>query len=318
MIIQDHIYLDRLSDETLATTKAIGVDYIAIMHPLPPKPNDDNTQLWRDVRKQVESHGMKFNNVALRPAPEIPLGKPGRDEHIEGWCTLIRNMGAAGVPTLCYNFRGIGNFRTEATIGRGGAHYSTFNYEEFKKNPQAAIVVGPHHPDHRISEADLRENLRYFLATIVPVAEEAGVLLTMHPDDPPRSEALGGAARVLSSLDDFERMFNIAPSPANAMLFCQGCVAEMGEDIATAIRRIAALGKIGTVHFRNIRGTPEHFQEVFLDEGDMDMYEAMRVYREVGFAGPFMLDHTPLGSRNWAAKGFAIGYIRAMLQAVYR
>ena len=314
MIIQDHTSLDGLSDENLATTKAIGVDYIAIMHPPPPKPNDDNTQLWRDERKQVESHGMKFNNVGLRPAPEIPLGKPGRDEHIEGWCTLIRNMGTAGVPTLCYNFRGIGNFRTEATIGRGGARYSTFNYEEFKKNPQD-------HLGHCISAADLRENLRYFLGAIVPVAEEAGVLLTMHPDDPPRSEALGGAARVLSSLDDFERMFNIAPSPANAMLFCQGCVAEMGEDIAAAIRRIAALGKIGTVHFRNIRGTPEHFQEVFLDEGDMDMYEAMQVYQEVGFAGPFMLDHIPgipQQNSHWAARGFAIGYIRAMLQAVYR
>lgn len=314
MIIQDHTSLDGLNDDNLSTTKAIGVDYIAIMHPPPPKPDDDNVQMWRDVRKQVESHGMKFNNVGLRPAPEITLGKPGRDEHIEGWCTLIRDMGAAGVPTLCYNFRGIGNFRTESTVGRGGAHYSTFNFDEFKKNPQD-------HPDHYISEADLLENLRHFLERIVPVAEEAGVLLTMHPDDPPRADPLGGAARVLSSLDDFERMFALAPSTANAMLFCQGCVAEMGEDIPTAIRRIAALGKMGAVHFRNIRGTPDHFQEVFLDEGDMDMYLAMQTYREVGFEGPFMLDHIPglpQQKTHWAARGFAIGYIRATIQAAYR
>jgi mannonate dehydratase len=270
--------------------------------------------MWHDVRRQVESHGMKLNNVGLRPAPEITLGKPGGDEHIDGWCALIRNMGAAGVPTLCYNFRGIGNFRTEETVGRGGAHYSAFNLAEFETSP-------PEHPDQHIGAADLRENLRHFLGRIVPVAEEANVLLTMHPDDPPRAYPLGGAARVLSSLDDFERMFALAPSPANAMLFCQGCVAEMGENIPAAILRIGALGKMGAVHFRNIRGTPDDFQEVFLDECDMDMFLAMQTYREVGFEGPFMLDHIPgLPQQNthWAARGFAIGYIRAMIQATYR
>ena len=314
MTIQDHTSLDGLTDDNLSTLKAIGVDYVAIMHPAPPRADEDCTDMWRDVRKKIESQGMKFNNVGLRPAPEITLGKPGRDEHIEGWCTLIRNLGAAGVPTLGYNFRGIGNFRTEPTTGRGMARYSTFDYDEFRENPQD-------HPDHYIDEASLRDNLRHFLERIVPAAEEAGVLLTMHPDDPPFPQPLGGAARVLSSLDDFERMFDIVPSEANAMLFCQGCVAEMGEDIPAAIRRIAALGKIGTVHFRNIRGTPEKFQEVFLDEGDMDMYLAMQTYKEVGFEGPFMLDHTPglrQESAGWAGRAFAIGYIRATIQAVFR
>ena len=105
----------------------------------------------------------------------------------------------------------------------------------------------------------------------------------MHPDDPPRPEALGGAARILSTLDDFERMFREVPSHLNTMLFCQGCVREMGEDVPTAIRRIGAQNKIAAVHFRNLRGTPDKFQEVFVDEGDVDMYQAMQTYREVGF-----------------------------------
>jgi mannonate dehydratase len=314
MTIQDHLGLDGINDANLSIFKAIGVDYVAVMHPPPPRPGEDQTALWRDVRKKIESHGMKFNNVGLRPAPEITLGKPGRDGHIESWCTLIRNLGAAGVPTLGYNFRAIGNFRTVPTSGRGGARYSTFDYEQFMDDP-------PDHPDHHISEAPLRENLRYFLERIVPVAAEAGVLLTMHPDDPPLPEALGGAARILSSLDDFERLFKVVPSPANAMLFCQGCIAEMGEDIPAAIRRIAALDKIGTVHFRNIRGTPKKFQEVFLDEGDRDMLQAMQTYREVGFEGPFMMDHTPglpQEEAQWVGRAFAVGYIRATIQAVYR
>ena len=223
-------------------------------------------------------------------------------------------MGEAGVPTLCYNFRGIGNFRTEATVGRGGVHYSTFDYDEFMKE-------SPDYPDHHISEEKLRANLKHFLEHIVPVAEEAEVQLTMHPDDPPRPEPLGGAARILSTLDDFERMFNTVPSHVNAMLFCQGCVREMGEDVPTAIRRIGTQNKIAAVHFRNLRGTPDKFQEVFVDEGEVDMYQAMQTYREVGFDGPFMMDHTPSfpqENAQWAGRAFAVGYIRSMIQAVYR
>ena len=313
MTIQDHLSLEGINDDNLSIFKAIGVDYVAVMHPPPPKP-DDRGDIWKDVRKKVESHGMKFNNVGLRPAKEITLGKPGRDEHIEGWCTLIRNMGETGVPTLCYNFRGIGNFRTEATVGRGGAYYSTFDYDEFMKEPLD-------YPDHHISEEKLRANLKHFLEHIVPVAEEAEVQLTMHPDDPPRPEPLGGAARILSTLDDFERMFNEVPSHVNAMLFCQGCVREMGEDVPTAIRRIGSQNKIAAVHFRNLRGTPDKFQEVFVDEGEVDMYQAMQTYREIGFEGPFMMDHTPSfpqENAQWAGRAFAVGYIRSMIQAVYR
>ena len=314
MTVQHHLTLDDLTDETLGTLKAIGVDYVAIMHPPPPRAGEDRSGLWKDACRKVDAHGMKLYNVGLRPEPQIIHGRAGRDEGIEGWCTMIRNLGAAGIPTLGYNFRGIGNFRTEPTIGRGGARYSTFDHDEFRANPQD-------HPELRISDERLRENLGTFVERIVPVAEESGALLTAHPDDPPIREPLGGAARVLSTLDDFETLFGLAPSEANAMLFCQGCVAEMGEDIPAAIRRIGSLGKIGTVHFRNIRGGLGKFQEVFVDEGDMDMYLAMRTYREIGFDGPFMLDHTPgiasEGSR-WAGTAYAIGYIRAMIQAVFR
>ena len=176
-------------------------------------------------------------------------------------------------------------------------------------------------PDKYISEEKLLENLKYFLERIVPVAEEAGVQLAMHPDDPPIPEPLGGAARILSSLDHFERMFDMVSRDANAMLFCQGCVAEMGEDVPSAIRRIGTQNKIAYVHFRNIRGTPKSFQEVFVDEGDVDMHQAMQTYKEIGFDGPFMMDHTPcLPQENaqWAGRAFAVGYIRSMIQAVYR
>jgi len=228
---------------------------------------------------------------------------------------MLRGLGAAGIPTLGYNFKPVGNFRTEsAPVGRGGARYSTFDYEEFMQDP-------PHYPDKVITAEELWENLHYFLQRVIPVAEEAGVRMALHPDDPPIPETMGGAARIISTLDHYQRVFDAVPSPANAMLFCQGCVAEMGEAVEAAIRRIGAQNKIVYVHFRNIRGTPRRFQEVFLDEGDVDMVRAMETYREVGFNGPFMMDHTPSlpqTQAEWVGRAFAVGYIRALIQAVYR
>ena len=145
--------------------------------------------------------------------------------------------------------------------------------------------------------------------------------IALHPDDPPIPDPLGGAARIVTSIENYDRIYNLAPSPANAMLFCQGCVAEMGEDIYEAIAYAASAGRIAYVHFRDIRGTPYDFQEVFIDEGQNDMLRAMETYRDNGFAGPFMMDHTPRlpqGFDHWHGHAYANGYIKALLKTVYR
>ena len=164
------------------------------------------------------------------------------------------------------------------------------------------------------------ENIAWFLERILPVAEECGVRMALHPDDPPIPEPMGGAARIVSTLEQYERIFAMAPSDSNAMLFCQGCVTEMGVDVLASIRRIGALGKIAYVHFRNVRGSRRYFEEVFVDEGDVDMFRAMQTYREAGFEGPFMMDHTPSipGDRGGrSGHALATGFMRAMIQAVY-
>jgi mannonate dehydratase len=315
MTIQDHLAWDQVNDETLSFFKAIGINYLTINPPPDMSDGRDRTELWLKMRDLVESHGLKLYNVGLSPWDSITLGLPDRDEKIEAWCTMLRGLGTAGIPTLGYNFKPAGNFRTSSTpIGRGGAIYSTFDYDELMQNP-------PDYPDKHIGEEKLWENLAYFLERVIPVAEEVGVRMALHPDDPPIPEPLGGAARIVSTLDQYQRIFHLVPSDSNGMLFCQGCVAEMGVDVCGAIRVIGSQNKIVYVHFRNIRGTPRKFQEVFLDEGDVDMFRAMQTYREVGFQGPFMMDHTPhlpQKEAGWAGRAFAVGYIRAMIQAVYR
>lgn len=314
MRIQEQLPWDQVNDETLSFFKAIGVDYLTIYPTFDMRDGQDRTDYWKEMRRLAESHGLKLNNIATNCWDEITLGLPDRDEKIEAWCTILRNLGQAGIPTMGYNFKPVGNFRTTPTTGRGGATYSTFDYEEFSQNP-------PHYPAKEISEAQLWQNLEYFLQRVVPVAEAAGVKMALHPDDPPIPEPMGGAARIVSTLAQYHRIFEVMPSQANAMLFCQGCVAEMGEDVCEAIRDIGSRNKIAYVHFRDIRGTPRSFQEVFIDEGQNDMFRAMQTYKEVGFEGPFMMDHTPTFPQekaSWAGRAFAVGYMRALIQAVYR
>jgi mannonate dehydratase len=316
MLIQEQLAWNQVNEDNLRFYKALGADSLAV-YPAPDmRDGKDRRAYWQGIKDMAEAQGLKLTNIASGGWDEITLGKPDRDEKIEAWCTVIRNLGEVGIPTMGYNFKPIGNFRTRSVpIGRGGAKYSTFDYDELMKDP-------PNVPEKAISEDELRENLRYFLERIIPVAEECGVRMALHPDDPPIPEPLGGAARIVSTLEQYHGIFDMVPSDANAMLFCQGCVAEMGVDVCDAIRQMVARNKILYVHFRNIRGTPKKFQEVFLDEGDQDMYEAMVTYREAGFNGPFMMDHTPQfpnpDSTFWAGRAFAVGYIRALIQAVYR
>jgi mannonate dehydratase len=266
------------------------------------------------MRRLAEQHGLRLMNTASPGWDALTLALPDREQKIAAWCTLLRNLGKAGIPTLGYNFKPAGNFRTPDTIGRGGARYSTFNHTEFMQNP-------PYYPEKVVGEEQLWENLAYFLSRVIPVAEESGVRMALHPDDPPLPEPLGGTPRIVSTLEQYQRIFNLAPSPCNAMLFCQGCVTEMGVDVEQAIRTIGGLGKMVYVHFRNVRGRPRHFQEVFIDEGDVDMVQMMQTYREVGFNGPFMMDHTPTfpsGPSDWLGRAYAVGYMRALIQAVYR
>ena len=202
MLIQEQLPWTHIDDEHLSIFKAIGVDYVTINAPPPDlKDGVDRADFWKEMSRRVDSHGMKLDNVGMNCWDEISLALPDRDQKIDAWCTMIRNFGAAGIRTLGYNFKPIGNFRTTSAVGRGGARYSTFDYDEFMQDPADV-------PEKYISEEQLLDNLRYFLSRIVPVAEEAGVKLAIHPDDPPIPEPLGGAARILSTLDHFERTFN--------------------------------------------------------------------------------------------------------------
>ena len=158
----------------------------------------------------------------------------------------------------------------------------------------------------------------------MPVAEEAGVQLAMHPDDPPLSP-LRGMARIMRSVENFQKLLDLVPSPVNGIGLCQGNFTLMTDDLPGVIRHFGEQRKIFFVHFRDVRGTPEKFVETFHDEGQTDMAACMRAYRDVGFDGVCRPDHVPTmeGDSNdqpsYSSIGrlFAIGYLKGLRESVY-
>ena len=255
------------------------------------------------------------------PIEKIKVGTDNGSE-LEEFQQLLSNMGQLDIPIVCYNFMaGTDWVRTElAAPERGGAKVTAFDLADAQK----AILLGHDENDtesaFRISEEELWQNLEAFLQQAVPVAEEAGVVLAMHPDDPPLPE-FAGRARIMNCVESFERLVDIVPSLSNTICFCQGTFAEMGVDIPATIRRLGP--HIRYVHFRDVRGNAESFAETFHDNGPTDMAAAIRAYREIGFDGPIRPDHVPQlegeddGEPGYTTLGrlFAWGYLRGLMHA---
>ena len=200
------------------------------------------------MKKFIDSFGLELCAIENLPGDHmhpITHATPARDAQLAKVCTSIENMGKIGIPILGYYFSlaGVsGHWRAyESGGGRGGAGLKSFDYALVKDAPP--IV------DEPVSVAEMWERLAYFLERVVPVAENAGVKLAAHQDDPP-AETLFGTGRLLTNHDAMQQLIDLVPSPSNGLEFCQGTVAEMGPDeTISAVRRFAAQGKIFYVHF---------------------------------------------------------------------
>jgi mannonate dehydratase len=250
--------------------------------------------------------------------PAIVLANsPERDRDIESLQTLIRNCAAAGIPAIKYNLTILGVLRTGRTPGRGDAMYSTWRFKDAHPNPPLTRAG-------RVDADMFWERITYFLERVIPVAEEYRVRMACHPHDPGvPPEGYQGVVRVLGTVDGLKRFITIKESPYHGLNFCQGTVSEMlnnpGQEIYEVIRYFGSRKKIFNVHFRNIRGQRDDFEEVYPDEGDIDLVKAIRVYKEVGYPYMLMPDHVPLAANDpggLQSFAFCYGYIRALIQAV--
>ena len=335
MKLGERLVLDTsLTDENMVFLKQLGVNYLTVsflemgseepkaksaLSGLREKPYYETKDLAA-LKKWVGSRGFGLSAISSAPFRhwgKIMLGEPGRDEQIENWNKTLRNMGKAGIPMLQYSWvlnagARIPLWRTSAeNVGRGGTKIVRFDYKAAKNAPLTNYG--------EISERKMWDGLTYFLKAVIPVAEEAGVRMVMHPCDP-QVPKLAGIARIIRSVESYDRVFKITPSEANAMTFCLGCFAQMTDmpGVFKAIRHFGRQGRIGYVHFRGVRGTMEKFDEVFPDEGKLDMIKTAKVLKQSGYDGIIQPDHAPhtTGDTEYGhiSHAFQIGYLKGVLQ----
>jgi len=309
-----------LDEAGMRRIKQIGVDHVLMGGPAIPWTQDA-------VRERIDrfaAGGLTLCNMMISGFPNAIYGKPGRDEEIDKVGQSIRAAGKAGLPVVEYNFyahRLIEGYYEEA--GRAGAGLTAFDYDKVKELPPLDNE-GAHGLD------EMWGNVTYFLKAVVPVAVEAGVRLALHPNDPP-APVSRGSGQIMSTLAGWKRLVEVVDSPANGITFDCGVTRELGEDPLAVCRWFGAKDRINHVHFRNVRVAKpyEKYTEVFLDEGQVDMFAVMRELVRQKYPRALYPEHPRAidydrerGIRNQYPGGggfggeiYNVGYTRAMLQA---
>ena len=316
------------SDKRLQFFARHGVKNICGYPPEPGQRGHATVEDLQRLRERAAKQGVSVDLIApsflasshidRTARPAIMLGQsPERDRDIEHIQNLIRNCARAEIPAIKYNMSMLGVLRTERTPGRGGSSYSTWRLKEAK--PSTPLTRAG-----RVTADIYWERITYFLDRVIPVANEHKIRMACHPHDPGvPPEGYQGVDAVLGTVDGLKKFLSTRESPYHGLNFCQGTVSEMlqdpGREILDVIRYFGSRKKIFNVHFRNIRGKRDGFQEVYPDEGDVDFVKAMMVYKAVEYPYMMMPDHVPHhpddpgGDQAFA---FAYGYIRALIQAV--
>lgn len=288
----------------------------------------------RDLKALINAGGLELEaleNFAPQHWYDILLDGPRRTQQLDHLKEIIRTVGAVGIPVMGYNFSIAGVWgRAEGPFARGGARSVGYENPEQPPIPNGMVwnmiydeslydAKNPRGTVAPVAADELWRRYAAFLQELLPVAEEAGVKLALHPDDPPLP-SLRGTARLVYTPDGYERVLGLSPSPSNTMEFCIGTLAEMADgDIYEIVDRYSRTGRIGYIHFRNVRGRVPNYWETFVDDGDTDMIRVLRILHTNGYNGVLIPDHTPAMTCDapWhAGMAYALGYMRAALKLI--
>jgi mannonate dehydratase len=300
-------------DDDLTFAKQLGVQYVTV------GTTGGTYEMFADFKRRIEAAGLKVTNIGntkVHNMPEVTLNLPGRDQKIEEYKQYLRNLGKAGIHYTTYAHMGNGIWSSERGATRGGAPARVFRQADAKGYWVGQVFEGPLTHGRKYSKDEIWENYTYFIKQVVPVAEEEGVRIGIHPDDPPVPE-LGGIPRcIFGNYDGYVKALEIANSPNVGVCLCCGTWMEggkyMGKDVFDAARGFAKMGKLWKIHFRNVTAPIPEFTETFVDGGYTDMKKLMRTLVEVDFRGILIADHVPGmtgGRTGWA---YSIGYIKAL------
>ncbi|MBR4756909.1 MAG: mannonate dehydratase [Bacteroidales bacterium] len=270
----------------------------------------------KEAKEKFASRG--FELMALEgdqfDMTRIKLGLPGREQDAEHYRMMLHNMGELGINVLCYNFMQTGWFRTDKNYPeRGGALVTAFDMRDACGLPPKSRVP--------VQADRIWDNYRWFISEVMPSAEEAGVKMCLHPDDPP-VRTLEGIDRIFITPESIDDALAVSDSPSHGLTFCQGTYRTMGADIPAIFHRWR--DRVHFVHIRDVRGTAECFHETFHDNGPTDMAAMLKMYKDEGFDGIIRSDHVPTmaGDGNdrpsYSMSGtlFGVGYLKGMMDAL--
>ena len=310
-----------LDDATMRKVKQLGVNHVLMGGPRIPWTEAD----IRSRMDKLATGGLKLGNMMIGGFSKTIYGQPGRDEEIDKVRQSLRAAGRAGLPVVEYNFyahRIVEGYYEET--GRAGAGLTAFDYEKVKNLPPLP-AEGAHSLD------EMWANITYFLKAVIPVAEESGVRMALHPNDPP-APLSRGSGQIMGTLAGWKKLIEIVPSKSNGITFDCGVTRELGEDPVEVCRYFGSRDRINHVHYRNVRVRKpyENYTEVFIDEGVNDMFAVMRelvrqkyprlIYPEhpraldYDRAIPNFNSYYP-GGGGYGGYSFNVGYARAMMQA---
>jgi mannonate dehydratase len=333
-------HVDEYDDRVATFAHQLGLTSVQLHTPnlLPGENGHWSLDELRALRERCDADGLAIDgleNVPLAHFWKVQRGLPGRDEQIENYRTTIRNIAAVGIDLLGYNFLPTFVWRTNMLdLGRGGAYVTSFDLSKIDAgNALAAYRLTPTEPlTEPLTAARMWANHKYFLDAVLPVAEEVGVRLALHPDDPPVDAPLGGAARIFTNPASLLKAREQANNSSSwGLNFCLGTVSEMGGEAAVneVIDTLGAAGAIFYVHFRDVQGTVPAFKECFIGEGNYHPARVIRRLHDVGFDSFMIDDHVPamIGDPDtWMdtspeaycsrARAHAIGYLQGVLNAL--
>jgi mannonate dehydratase len=306
------------TDQQLLYLQQLGVEYVSVAS----TPDLRTAEGFIQIRKAYADAGItvwNIGNTSVHNMPEVTLNLPGRDQKIEDYKQYLRNLGKAGIYYTTYAHMGNGIWNSgRATIRGSAARVFDLASPDKVGIWDGATFKEPLSHGRVFSREEIWENYTYFIRQVAPVAEEAGVRIGIHPDDPPAPVLAGVPRCIFTSFDGYKRAMEIANSPNVGICLCCGTWLEGGKQITgkdpeETIRYFGA-EKIWKIHFRNVSAPLPRFVETYMDNGYYDMYKIMKALREVNFDGIVILDHSPEmtgGANAQTAYGFA--YMKALM-----
>jgi mannonate dehydratase len=306
------------SDDQLLFLKQLGAEYVSVGS----TPELRTAEGFAQIKKRYADAGItvwNIGNTSVHNMPEVTLNLPGRDQKVEEYKQYLRNLGKAGIGYTTYAHMGNGIWTSGQAIVRGASA------REFDQNSPAArgnwagqVFAGPLSHGREFTKEEIWENYTYFIKQVAPVAEEAGVHIGIHPDDPPVPMLAGVPRCIFSNFEGYKRAMEIAGSPNVGICLCCGTWLEggkklTGKDPEEMIRYFGAK-KIWKIHFRNVSAPLPHFVETFMDNGYYDMWKIMKALRDVNYDGIVILDHSPaMVGGNYTQTAYGFAYMKALL-----